>query len=80
MSSLILPELIADVFKHRNRISRACRYILRHDPFIDSHRFRKPDTDHTIGIVRVHLAKRTVGDRLVFRIMFVMQEELQHFS
>ncbi len=80
MFILILPELVADVFKHRNRIPRACRYILRHDPFIDPHRFRKPDTDHTVRVVRVHLAKRAVGDRLVFRIMLVMQEELEHFS
>ena len=77
---LILPELVANVFKHRNRIPRACRNILRHYPFIHAHRLRKPDAYHAIRVVRVHLAKRAVGNRLVLRIMLVMQEELDDLS
>ena len=76
---LILPELVADVFKHRNRIPRTCRDILRHDSLIYTYRLREPYTYHAIRVVWVNLAKRTVGDRLVLRIMLVMHEELEHF-
>ena len=78
--SLILPELVADVFKHRNRIPRACRDILRHDSFIHTHCLREPDTYHAIRVVRVNLAKRAVGNRLVLRIMLVVQEELDDLA
>jgi len=77
-TTLILPELVANVFKHRNRIPRACRDILRHNSFINTHRLREPDTYHAIRVVRVNLAKRAVGYRLVLRIMLVVHEELEH--
>lgn len=79
-TTLILPELVADVFIHRNRIPRTCRDILRHYPFIHPHRLRKPNAYHAIRVVRVNLAKRAVGNRLVLRIMLVMQEELNDLS
>jgi len=75
----ILPELIADVFKHHNRIPRTRGDILRNDAFIDPHRLRKPYTYHTIRVVWVNLPKRTICDRLVLRVMLVVKEELQHF-
>ena len=77
---LILPELVADVFIHRNRIPRARRYILRHNPFIHPHRLREPYTYHTIRVVRVNLPKRAIGHRLVLRVVFVVKEELQHLA
>ena len=77
---LILPELVSDVFKHRNRIPRTCCDILRHDSLVDPHCLREPDTYHAIRVVRVNLAKRAVGNRLVLRIMLVMQEELDDLA
>jgi hypothetical protein len=77
-TTLILPELVADVFEHHNRIPRACRDILRHNSLVHPHRLRKSHTYHTIWVVRVNLPKRAVGNRLVLRVMFVMQEELDH--
>ena len=75
---LILPELVANVFKHRNRIPRTCCDILCNDPFINTHCFRETNTYHTIRVVRVNLAKRAVRDRLILRVMLVMHEELQY--
>ena len=75
---LILPELIANVFKHRNRIPRARRDILRHDSFINTNCLCEPYTYHAIRVVWVNLAKRAVRDRLILRVMLVVQEELEY--
>ena len=77
---LILPELVANMFKHCNRIPRARRNILRHYPFIHPHSLRKPDAYHAIRVVRMNLAKRAVGNRLVLRVVLVVQEELDDLS
>ena len=77
---LILPELVANMFKHRNRIPRTRCDILRHYPFIHPHSLRKPNAYHAIRVVWVNLAKRAVGNCLVLRVVLVMQEELNDLS
>ena len=69
---LILPELVADVFKHHNRIPRARRDILRHDVLIYANGLRKPHAYHTIRVVRVNFPECAVGHRLVLRVVFVV--------
>jgi len=57
---LILPELVADVFVYRNRISRARRYILCHVPFVDSHCLCKTHPDHAIRLCGWFLLRRQI--------------------